>query len=144
MQRTYDFVPFHLVSSRQVRAQCFLPNFANLRYAVYCQERRSFHSAVWIEGEKFYVPTGDAKRPPISFSFKPSGLNRLVENSKPNKNFNLGEVAHLPRCMVATRWQGCAMPDIMFGYDVSTDSRKAAPCGDSRKTRAFFQAVRFE
>ena len=51
-------------------------------------------------------------------SFRPLGLNLLVENESmgrkrilPQKNFNLGEVTHLPPRIVAT-------------------GGKAAPCGD--------------
>ena len=37
---------------------------------------------------------------------------------------------HLPPTpMVATRWQGCAMPDFFVWGRIATDSRKAAPCG---------------
>ena len=56
-----------------MRAQCFLPSFANLRYAVFCQDSM------------------------FSFSFMPLGLNSSVENVKPPKKINLGEVAHLLR-----------------------------------------------
>src|SRR5574344_1919568 len=56
-----------------MRAQCFLPSFANLRYAVFCKDSM------------------------FSFSFMPLGLNSSVENVKPPKNINLGEVVHLLR-----------------------------------------------
>ena len=56
-----------------MRAQCFLPSFANLRYAVFCKDSM------------------------FSFSFMPLGLNSSVENVKPPKKINLGEVAHLLR-----------------------------------------------
>jgi hypothetical protein len=66
---------------------------ARLRHAVIGQDRRS-----------------------RLFSFRPLGLNLSVETRpSTDKIINLGEVAHLPPCMVATRWQGCAMPNSVCG-----------------------------
>ena len=62
-------------------------------------------------------------------SFRPLGLNLLVENASPPPKYQ-------PRrgCTSATlhrrdRWQGCAMPDFCVWVRISTNSRKAAPCG---------------
>ena len=65
-----------------------------------------------IEGAKNLSP---------SYPFRPffhaSGMNRPVENASPQKNFNLGEVAHLPPCIVAT---GCNPDGMRFlcGHNV--------------------------
>ena len=135
-----------------MRAQCFLPSFANLRYAVFCKDSM------------------------FSFSFMPLGLNSSVENVKPPKKINLGEVAHLLRHAVFCQNQrfrphffqafrsesigrkrvpppkyqprrGCPSATLhrrnrvarlrhagfcVWGR-ISTDSRKAAPCGDLPK-----------
>ena len=64
--------------------------------------------------------------------FQASGMNRLVENVPP-KNINLGEVAHLPLCIVPTGWQGCAMPDSVCGdafLQIVARLRHAVVCQD--------------
>ncbi len=70
------------------------------------------HSMFSLVGAKNFTP---------SYLFRPFILSCQRHESFGRtqiapKNINLGEVAHLPPCIAATRWQGCAIPDSVFWY----------------------------
>ena len=84
---------------RPIRYQCHgRYKVARLRHAGFCVWGR-----ISTDSRKA-APCGDLPRTTVFLpSFRPLGLNRSVENaSSPKKNINLGEVAHLPLCIVAS------------------------------------------
>ena len=75
--------------------------------------------------------------------FHASGMNRPVENaSSPHKNINLGEVVHLPPCIVATGGKAAPCRIFVCGYaflQIAARLRHAVICHDRRFCPHFFQ-----
>ena len=106
-----------------------------------------------VENASTYrFPVG-AKNLSPSYPFRPSFLSCQRHESSgrkrilPNKNINLGEVAHLPPRIVATGGKAAPCRIFMCGYaflQIVARLRHAVICHDRRFRLHFFQAVRSE
>ena len=92
-----------------------------------------------------YTPPNQRFRPHFfqAFRSEPIGRKRIL----PQKNFNLGEVTHLPPCIVATGGKAAPCRICVCGYaflQIVARLRHAVICHDRRFRPHFFQAFRSE
>ena len=104
---------------------------------------------LWVENASTHrFPVG-AKNLSPSYPFRPSFLSCQRHESSgrkrilPNKNINLGEVAHLPPCIVATGGKAAPCRIFVCGYaflQIVARLRHAVFCHDQRFRPHFFRA----